>query len=186
MIDPHLSVRMTSKTVYTLTCCHSKCPPQLYNLLKRVHGSTSVCAYRLSQEDMATADATLSPKSFRRSRLGTTSTFDKTVGSATTRSFTATRSFNATPANADRAIDRNLSLSATARFIAATSPAAENINHGTYGNQTTASVSFGGTAITDDAAVCSGVGVSGKGGKGKRLSELLQNPEPATPRRHGT
>ena len=142
---------------------------------------------------MAVADATLSPKSFRRSRLGTTSNFDKTVGSATTRSFTAARSFTATrsftetSANADRAVDRTLSLSATARFIAATTPAAEKINHGTYGSQSIASVSFVGTANADadDAAVYSGIGVSGKGGRRKRLSQLLQNPEPATSRRHG-
>ena len=176
----------TSRMVCRLSPVVTSTVPHM--LLKSVHDQcTPVCAYRLSQEDMATADATLSPKSFRRSRLGTTSNFDKTVGSATTRSFTATRSFNATSANADRAIDRNLSLSATAR-IAATTPAAEKTDHATYGSQSTASISFGGTANTDadDAAVCTSIGVSGKGGRRQRLSELLQNPEPATPRRHGT
>lgn len=122
---------------------------------------------------MAIADATLSPKSFRRSRLGATSTFDKSIGSATTRSFIGT------PANADRAIDRALSLSATARFNAAMTPVVERAGSGTEGSHSTASASFAAAADADAGYA------AGRTQRGKRLSDLLQDSDPVTPRRQG-
>lgn len=121
---------------------------------------------------MANADATLSPKTLRRSRFGATATVDRSVDPGNT------HSFNATTGNAERAVERALSLSATQRFHAAVEPATDTDNaiHQTAADSQEDST---GTKLPRSTSM------TGHTQRGKRLSELLQATMPVNTRRHG-